>query len=211
LRQCGHARRRHALKAGLTIVVRLTGPGALAHLHVATVRETLHVRLTRERDRRGLRCRARRSRGTRSGWSRARRIRLLLRIGLLGRGISRLLLLRVRLLLGVRLLPCGVSGLLLLVCRILTGLCRGRLLLFFAASPRQAQNCHARRGCTKRNLSHVVRLLGADPNAAGHCWSNSVLPPARWPLAHTFPHPPRASARATLKVILCVGRSRVRR
>jgi hypothetical protein len=74
-----------------------------------------------------------------------------------------------------------VPGLLLLlrillltrwVRRILAGLGRRRLLLVFAASPNQNRGGHTQRGDPERNISHVVHLLGANPNAAGRSWSN---------------------------------------
>jgi hypothetical protein len=156
LRQCGHARWRHTLEARLTVVIRLAWPGTLADLHVATVREALDVSLTGKRDRGGLGRARRRARPGRRG---ARWIRWLLRI----RGRSAWL--RILLLLRVLLLPgCRVAGLLrlLLIRRILARLGGRRLLLIFAAGTDQAQGCHAGRGCSKRNLWHVVRLSSAQ-------------------------------------------------
>jgi hypothetical protein len=144
LRQCGHARRRHTLEAGLAIIVRLAWPGTLADLHVATVRKALDVGLAGERNGGGLR-RGGPGRGGTRRW--CGRITRLLRVGGLGRRISGLGLLRVLLLwilllwILLRLLPRG--GARLLIGRILPRLGRRRLFLVFAASPDEGHGCHA--------------------------------------------------------------------
>jgi hypothetical protein len=170
-RQRRYARRGNTLKPGLTIVVRLTRPGALADLQIATMGEALHVGLARERHGRGLR-RWRTGRGgrdargsghRRAGWirrgcgiARLRRIRRLLcgvPLGRRLRGITgRRLLRRIALrLLRIGLLPRGLR-----VARVLPGLCGGGLLVGLAAGRDEAAQHDGEGGDTKHRFSHVT-------------------------------------------------------
>jgi hypothetical protein len=160
LGQCRNAGRRNTLKPGLAVVIRLAGPGTLADLHIAAMREALHIGLARECNGRGLR-----SRGAGGGCGRCWITGLLLRRRiaglLLGRRIAGLLLGR-----RIARLLCGVPGLLLRI-GLLARLRRiarlllvlpgrsGRGLLVLLAGGDPARGEHADHGGPKHNHSHV--------------------------------------------------------